>query len=89
MKKYLGLVKIYNEGMSGVTIKILSKTYDDIDTMNKWFNLYPNSEHVLLMNTNELDLMFEDFRDRTPITDEEKEFIKKGKQLLKRLMADD
>ena len=72
MKKYLGIVKIYDEFMSGVNIIIKSRTYDDEALINEWFNLYPNSEHIMLHNTKDLDSMFEIFRDMTPITEEEK-----------------
>ena len=30
MKKFLGIVKLYNESMNGTNIKILSKKYDEI-----------------------------------------------------------
>lgn len=51
MKKFLGIVKLYNESMNGTNIKILSKTYDEIELINKWFDLYPGSEHIILNNT--------------------------------------
>ena len=89
MKKYLGIVKIYNESMSGVNIIIKSKTYDDEVLINKWFNLYPNSEHIMLQNTEELDSMFEIFKDMTPITEDEKQSMEKVKVLYKRLMSED
>ena len=44
MKKFLGIVKLYNESMNGTNIKILSKTYDEIKLINKWFDLYPGAE---------------------------------------------
>ena len=40
MKKYLGIVKIYDEYMGGVHIVIKSRTYDDKSLINDWFNLY-------------------------------------------------
>lgn len=89
MKKYLGIVKIYDEHMGGVNIIIKSKTYDDATLINEWYNLYPNSEHVMLQNTQELDSMFEIFRDMTPITEEEKQSMEQAKVLYKRLMSED
>ena len=89
MKKYIGIVKIYNENMSGLNIKILSKTYDDTKSIKEWFNLYPNSEHIMLLNTKELDSMFEIFRDMTPITEEEKQLQEKAKVLYKKLISED
>ena len=88
MKKLLGIVKLYDESMNGINIKILSRTYDEIELINKWFDLYPGSEHVLLNNTQELNSMFEIFKDMTPITQEEKDSIKNAKKLLYKLMQD-
>ena len=87
MKKYLGIVKIYDGHMGGVNIIIKSKTYDNANLINEWFKLYPNSEHIMLHNTKELNSMFEIFRDMTPINDEEKQEMKKNKVLYKRLMS--
>ena len=42
----------------------------------------------LLENTNELDAMFEIFKDMTPITKEEQEELKKARILYKKLMKD-
>lgn len=88
MKKFLGIVKLYDESMNGISIKILSRTYDEIELINKWFDLYPDSEHVILNNTQELNSMFEIFKDITPITQEEKDSIKSAKKLLYKLMQD-
>lgn len=88
MKKYLGLIKICEENMSGTNIRILSKTYDKIKFLNMWFNIYPNSEHIILDNTEELDSIFSSFEDMTPITIEEKEEMEKGKSMYKKLMND-
>lgn len=74
--------------MSGVNVKILSKTYDDINLIKLWFDLYPGSEYVILENTKELDSMFEFFKDMTPITEEEKEIVEKARVLYKKMMKD-
>ena len=66
----MGLVKIEVENFGGLDLKILSRTYDEL---NDWFKLYPKSQHVILENNEQLDEMFEIFRDVTPVTDEEKE----------------
>ena len=87
MKKYLGIVKICDEHMSGVNIIIKSRTYDDEALMNEWFKLYPGSEHVMLQNTQELDSMFEIFNDMTPLTDEEKQDNERVKTLYKSLIS--
>lgn len=88
MKKLLGIVKLYDESMNGINIKILSRTYDEVELINKWFDLYPDSEHVILNNTQELNSMFEIFKDMTPITQEEKDSIKSAKKMLYKLMQD-
>ena len=89
MKKYLGIIKIYNDYMSGTNVTLLTKTYDDIETMNIWFSMYPNREYVLLENTLELDSMFEIFRDMTPITEKEKTEMEDANQLYLKLMKDE
>lgn len=85
MDKYLGIVKLYDDGMSGTSVRILSKTYNDLHSLKKWLSLYPNSEYVVLNNTQKLDSMFEIFRDMTPITEEEKNEMENAKTLLKNL----
>ena len=89
MKKYLGIIKIYEDYMSGTNVKLLTKTYDDIETMNIWFSMYPSREYVLLENTPELDSMFEIFKDMTPITEEEKTEMEDANQLYLKLMKDE
>ena len=85
MNKYLGIVKLYDDGMSGTSVRILSKTYNDLHSLKKWLSLYPNSEYVVLNNTQKLDSMFEIFRDMTPITEEEKQEMENTKTFLKNL----
>ena len=87
-KKYLGIIKIYKDYMSGTQIKMLSKTYDDPNLLNIWFNMYPNSEHLLIENTQELNEMFEPFKDMTPITEEEQKSMENAKLLYEELMND-
>lgn len=87
-KKYIGIIKIYTDYISGTQIKLLSKTYDEPNLLNIWFNMYPNSEHLLLENTQELDEMFEIFKDMTPITEEEQKSMEIAKVLYENLMND-
>lgn len=35
MDKYLGIVKLYDDGMSGTCVRLLSKTYDDLHSLKK------------------------------------------------------
>lgn len=89
IKKYIGIVKNYHDCMSKCRIELLSKFYDDHATFQQWFNLYPESEHIILENTEELYNMFSIFEDRRhPITEEEKQNIEEGKKLYKKLMGD-
>ena len=86
MKKYLGIVKKEVRHMGGISVELLSKSYDEEDLIKSWFELYPDCEHVLLLNTKELDSMFSTFEDLTPISDEEKEIAKKAKKILEKIM---
>lgn len=88
MRKYLGLIKIYEDYMSGTNVRILSKTYDDVNLLNLWFNMYPNSEQIILNNTEELNSMFEIFKDMSPVTKEEKESMENAKVLYKKITKD-
>ena len=38
MDKYLGIVKLYDDGMSGTSVKLLSKTYNDLHSLKKWIS---------------------------------------------------
>ena len=71
-------MKIDQDCMAGTSIKMLSRTSDDIN-LNFWFDMYPNYEHVILVNNKELDLMFAIFKDMTPITSQEKKPMKGAK----------
>lgn len=88
MKKYLGIIKIYDDYMIGTNVRILSKTYNDIELLNLWFDIYPNYEHIILENTEELNSMFKTFEDRTPVTIEEKQEMKEAIVLYKKLTRD-
>ena len=88
MDKYMGIVKIYEENTSGVNVKILSKTYNNEELLRLWFDLYPNSEHIILENNEELDSMFKIFKDVIPITDEEKEAQKRAGKIYEALFGD-
>lgn len=35
MDKYLGIVKLYDDGMSGTSVKLLSKIYNDLHSLKK------------------------------------------------------
>ena len=85
MDKYLGIVKLYDDGMGGTSVKLLSKTYNDLHSLKKQLSLYSNSEYVVLNNTQKLDPMFEIFRDMTPIIEEEKQEMENTKMLLRKL----
>lgn len=46
--------------------------------------MYPNSEHIILNNTEKLNSMFEIFKDMSPVTKEEKESMENAKVLYKK-----
>lgn len=85
MKKYIGVVKVIHEFMAGCRIEIKSRYYDDKALIEKWFELYPDSEKILLENNSELNEFFEIFEDFTPITPEEFKKMEKAEQLLEEL----
>lgn len=87
MKKYIGILKITYEYMSGLHIKILTKTYDDKSLLEKWFLKYPDAEHIILENNEILDSMFKVFEDvLTPITEEEQKMIDEVDEHVKLLL---
>jgi hypothetical protein len=81
INKYIGIVKIETESMVGLDVQLLTKSYNDIETINEWFNLYPESKHIILENNSELNEMFSSFEDLTPVTEEEKNGYEEAKKL--------
>ena len=73
MEKYLGITKIMSESMIGINIKILTRFSDDKAYLERWFELYPDSEKIILKNNRELKIFFEDFEDFFPVTERERE----------------
>ena len=71
MRKYIGIIKIVDEYMTGISIKIKTRFSDDISYLQKWFELYPGSDMMVLENTTELEDFFEIFEDHRPVTQEE------------------
>lgn len=89
MKKYIGILTVTNEYVYGLETKILTKTYDDKDLLEKWFLLYPDSPHIILENNEILDFIFKVFEDcLTPITEEEKKAIEIANEKIKILLKD-
>lgn len=88
MKKYIGIVRLDRYCMAGLNCVIKVKTYDNLDDMNKWFEINKNSNHVLLENTEDLERLFNLFYDNTPVSEEEIIEHDKAKRLYKKLMED-
>lgn len=89
MKKYIGILTVTNEYINGLETKILTKTYDNKDLLEKWFLLYPDSPHIILENNEILDSMFRVFEDSlTPITLEEINKLKEVEEEVKVLLKD-
>ena len=94
MAKYIGIVQINEESMSGLNITFKYRTFHDKEKrlIRKWFSLYPvgnngrtETKHVLLPYTKDLADMFSIYRDYTPLTKEEEiqeERIKKRVELM-------
>ena len=85
MKKYVGVVQVVHEFMAGCRIEIKSRYYDDKALIDKWFELYPDSEKILLENNPSINEFFEIFEDFTPITPEEWEEHKKAEAILEEM----
>ena len=82
MNKYIGVIKLEWDSTIGKTTIYLSKTYDDQESFYKWFTLYPNSEHVIMENNEQLEQKYGIYKDETPVTDEE---IKADQELDERI----
>ena len=76
MKKYLGMVKVEMECMTGTRVDLRVKFSDDIE---QWMKLYPNCDKLIFENTPELDRFFWLFQDFwTAVTQEEREVGEKA-----------
>lgn len=74
MKKYLGMVKVETEYMSGLKVELRVKFLDDKAYIEQWMKLYPNCDKLIFENTPELDRFFWLFQDFwTAVTQEERE----------------
>ena len=85
MKKYIGIVKVVHESMAGCFIEFMSRYSDDKAAIEKWFELYPGSEKLFFENNPKLDSFFAEFKDFTPMTEQEKEEEKRILQILKKM----
>ena len=88
MKKYVGVVQVVHEFMAGCRIDIKSRYYDDKALIDKWFELYPDSEKILLENNPSINEFFEIFEDFTPITEEEKKEMEKVEKIHREMMKE-
>ena len=84
MEKYLGIVKVVSESMIGVDIKILTKFSDDKSYIEKWFELYPDSEKIILQNNYELKSFFGDLEDFSPVTESERKEARRAYEQFKK-----
>ena len=73
MEKYLGIVKITNKSMMGISFELHTRFSDSKSYIENWFKLFPNSKTMILDNTQELHDFFEDYEDYSPVTKKEKE----------------
>ena len=85
MKKYLGMVKVETEYMSGIKVDLRVKFSDDKAYIEQWMKLYPNCDKLIFDNTPELDRFFWLFQDFwTAVTKEEREA---GEKAYRELMS--
>lgn len=85
MKKYIGVVKVIHVTMAGCWFEFKSKYSDDKALIDKWFELYPDSEKIFFENNSNLNIFFEEFEDFTPITEEEKKEQKRIEKILEEM----
>lgn len=78
MEKYLGMVNVVTEFMSGTKVELRVKFSDDKAYLEQWMKLYPNCEKLILDNTPELQRFFVAFQDETLVTREEKDRAEKS-----------
>ena len=86
MKKYIGVVKIINEGMYGVSYVYKAKFSDDLDYLYLWFEMYKNSEHIILENDIEKENFYKSLEDLTAVTETEEE---QNMKIYKKFMKND
>lgn len=70
--RFMGIVKVEKESMMGVRYELKTKFSNDIVYLRKWFELYPDAEHIILdkndiKNFENLKEFLEVFEDLTPV----------------------
>lgn len=78
MEKYLGMINVVTEFMSGTKVELRVKFSDDKAYLEQWMKLYPNCKKLILDNTPELQRFFVAFQDETLVTREEKDRAEKA-----------
>lgn len=78
MKKYVGILKIEIHVQGGILQRVLTRFANEKTYLEKWQKLYPESELLILQNTEEFENFFESLEDVKPVTQEEYEEARKA-----------
>lgn len=78
MKKYVGILKIEIHVQGGILQRVLTRFSNEKTYLEKWQKLYPESELLILQNTEEFENFFESLEDVKPVTQEEYEEARKA-----------
>ncbi len=89
MKKYIAIIKLTTEYAIGTNIRIVTRFSNSKDYLQKWMQMYRCGQKAILNNTEVLQSLFYEFRDLTPITEEEKAEAREAQTYKKPIRLDD
>lgn len=74
-KKYLGIIKCSTHSMSGISLKIITKSSEDKSLIEDWMKSYPNEQQILIECDEKTAEFFNDFEDISlnAMTEDERE----------------
>lgn len=84
MKKYIAIIKLTTEYAIGVNIRVITRFADSKEYLQKWMQLYPHGQKGIMQNTEVLQSLFYEFRDLTPVTEEEVIEARQAREAAKR-----
>lgn len=62
-RKYLGIIKCLSHSMSGINLKIITKSSEDKSLIEDWMKSYPKEEQILIECDEKTADFFNDFED--------------------------
>ena len=89
MKKYIAIIKLTTEYAIGTNIRIITRFANSRDYLQKWMQMYPHGQKAILNNTEVLQSLFYEFRDLTPITEQERAETREAQAYKKPIKLDD